>query len=204
MLALARRVLAVPLAYRAFSALVGGAAGRDVFVRDHVRARPGDRVLDVGCGPADIVGHLPDVDYTGFDMSAEYIATAKKSWGRRRARFYQKRVSEESLAEHSGFDVVLAIGLLHHLDDLEAAHLLELARAALVPGGRLVTLDGVFTRSQSAAARYLISRDRGRYVRDERGYLALAERVFPRVIPTVRSDLMRIPYTHLILECEKT
>lgn len=195
------RVLAVPAVYRAWGRFVGG-KNRGAFAHDYVRARAGDRVLDIGCGPADVLQYLPDVDYTGFDINPEYIATATRNYGDR-GRFYCQRVNEESLGNHEGFDIVLASGILHHLDDGEAEKLVNLAHTALKPGGRLITLDGVFVHDQSALARFIISRDRGEFVRDERGYRDLAARLFTRIDATIRTDLIRIPYTHLILECVK-
>ena len=37
-------------------------------------------------------------------------------------------------------------------------------------------------------------------MRDETGYLSLARQVFCHVTPHVRHDLLRIPYTLLVLE----
>ena len=88
-------------------------------------------------------------------------------------------------------------------DDDEADKLFRLAHAALVPGGRLVTLDGVLIPHQNRVARFLVSRDRGEHVREEAGYRRIADKTFTKVKPSVRSDLLGIPYTHLILECEK-
>ncbi len=198
-----RNVLKVPALYRLLNHLIGGPPGRDAFARDHIRAKEGHRILDMGCGPADIVPHLPRVEYVGFDLNPEYIATATKNYGDR-GRFYCQKVSEETIGNHRDCDVVLAIAILHHLDDGEAEHLFRLADASLKPGGRLVTLDCCYQDGQSPVARFLISRDRGEHVREESGYVALAKRVFPNVKATVRHDLMRIPYTHVILECEKT
>ncbi len=195
-------VLGIPSAYRLFSFLVGGDRNRDIFAREHIRAQRGQRVLDVGCGPATILAHQPEVDYVGFDANPDYIASAAARFGAR-GRFHCQRISAESLSAHAGFDIVLALGVVHHLDDAEAEHLFKLAHAALKPGGRLVTLDGCFVPGQSALARLLLAADRGQYVRDQTGYLAIAGRVFAQVRPVVRHDLMRIPYTHLILECQR-
>lgn len=191
----------MPVVYRAWGRLVGG-KDRARFAREHVRAEEGQRVLDIGCGPADILEYLPPVDYTGFDANPDYIATATRNYGNR-GRFYCQRVSHESGAANEAFEIVLALGVLHHLDDAEAEQLFRLAHAALVPGGRLVTLDGVYVNGQNRIARLIIARDRGEHVRDERGYRAIADRVFSNVTPVVRTDLLNIPYTHLILECEK-
>lgn len=199
---LREKLLAVPGAYRLLGKVVGLGKDRSVYAREHVRAKKGDRVLDIGCGPAEILGWMPEVDYVGFDMSPEYIGAAQKRWGDR-GRFYCKRVSEESLDEHRDFDVVVATGVLHHLDDAEAEKLFRLAHAALVPGGRLITLDGCWAPGQSRIAKLLLSRDRGQHVRQKDAYVELASRVFPRVLPTVREDLLAVPYTLLVMECEK-
>jgi len=46
-----------------------------------------------------------------------------------------------------------------------------------------------------------VSRDRGQYVRESAEYAMLAAQVFPEVRSFVRHDLLRIPYTHVILQC---
>ena len=91
--------------------------------------------------------------------------------------------------------------MLHHLDDESAGHLLGIARLALRPGGRLVTLDGAYAPGQSSIARMLLARDRGRFVRPANDYLVLAKRSFGSVSIDVRHDLLRIPYTLAIMEC---
>ena len=75
-----------------------------------------------------------------------------------------------TLVERDYFDIVLALGVLHHLDDNEALTLFQIAHDAMKPGGRLVTIDGVWTDDQSHIVKYLLSRDRGRFVRSEAGY----------------------------------
>lgn len=200
--ALKESLLALPAVYRLHGMLLGLGKDRSVYAREHVRARPGDRVLDIGCGPAEILGWMPPVDYVGFDLSPEYVASAKTRWGEK-GRFHCERVSEASLDRHKDFDVVIATGVLHHLDDSESEQLFRLAHAALVPGGRLVTLDGVWVKGQSRIAKMMLSRDRGAHVRTKDAYLDLASRVFRKVRPTVREDLVALPYTVLIMECQK-
>jgi cyclopropane fatty-acyl-phospholipid synthase-like methyltransferase len=117
--------------------------------------------------------------------------------------FVCERVSRFSLAKQQTFDVVLALGIVHHLDDQEATQLFQIAYDALEIGGTLVTLDGVWTHDQSALARWFLARDRGEHVRNEEEYVRLASQVFGKVKASIRHDLLRIPYTHLILECTR-
>ena len=72
---------------------------------------------------------------------------------------------------------------------------------ALSAKGRLVTYDGCYVPDQSRIARWLLRNDRGQYVRTRDAYEKLAGSAFARVEPHLRHDMLRIPYTHLILRC---
>jgi 2-polyprenyl-3-methyl-5-hydroxy-6-metoxy-1,4-benzoquinol methylase len=194
-----RSVLAIPAAYNLWWNLVGGPGWAKVLISEYVQPKVGARILEIGCGPGTIARYLPQAEYVGFDVSSKYIEMARKRFPQ--AQFVCERVSQFSLAKQHSFDVVLALGILHHLDDQEAGQLFKIAHDALKSDGKLVTFDGVFTNDQSAAARWLLARDRGEYVRNERGYVKIASQVFANVRTTIRHDLLRIPYTHLILEC---
>jgi len=198
-----RSVLARPWAYQLFFNLIGAPGRSRVLVRDYIRPRPGDRILEIGCGPGTIVPYLPESEYVGFDLSQEYIEQARKKFSAKfpRTKFVCERVSQYTLPQREYFEIVLALGILHHLDDSEALQLFRISHDALKPGGKLVTLDGVWTDDQSRSARYLLARDRGQFIRAEQQYIGLASEVFSKVTPSIRHDLLRIPYTHLILEC---
>lgn len=101
------------------------------------------------------------------------------------------------------FDIVLLMGVLHHLDDQTAVDVLNLANKALKPGGRLLSFDPCFEPGQNPIARFLINHDRGQNVRSQQGYTKLAEQVFnsPKVIVRHQSW---VPYTHCFMECTRT
>ena len=74
-----RAMLSHPLVYNTLQRLMGADQLRARNVQNHVRPFPGMRILDLGCGPAEILGALPpDVTYVGYDMSPEYIAAAQR------------------------------------------------------------------------------------------------------------------------------
>jgi SAM-dependent methyltransferase len=196
-----RSALALPWVYRLFGRLVGGDA-RSAFVRDYLKVRPGQRILDIGCGPADLLACLPEVDYVGIDLSAHYIEAARARYGKR-GRFICESVADTVVREPASADLVTAMGVLHHLDDAEARRLLEVARQALKPGGRFVALDGVWHPDQSRLARWVLSKDRGRFIRTAEAYVALARDIFASVASHVRHDMIRIPYSHHIMICSQ-
>jgi SAM-dependent methyltransferase len=202
-----QRVLSHPLAYSLFRSIVATADNEARLVREYVRPSPGCRILDIGCGPASIVAHLPDpsCEYVGFDMNPAYIASAMRRWRRRgNCTFLCGKVGDTVPPRMGLYDVVVAIGVLHHLNDEEALRLLGTAHDALKPGGALVTRDGVYVEGQHWLARWLISRDRGRAVRTAAGYRQLASRYFPHIEERVLHDTLRLPYTVLVMRCRKT
>jgi len=196
-----RSVLALPQAYQLYWTLIGGAARSRILVQDHIRPKLGDRILEIGCGPGTIVPYLPQSEYVGFDANSHYIEKASKRFPQ--AKFICETVSEYTLPQKSYFDIVLALGIVHHLDDRESVQLFRIAHEALRPGGKLVTLDGVWVEEQSRTERYLLAKDRGRFVRSEPEYVKLASEVFSQIKSNIRPRLLRIPYTHIILECVK-
>lgn len=195
-----RGILSRARAYSLFRALIGRDSTRSRHVREHLRVQPGARVVDLGCGTAEILEDLPAVDYVGYDVNPSYIERARQRFGTR-GEFHCRPV-DETLPETPGqADLVIAHGILHHLDDAAARGLIRVARTALRPGGRLVTFDGCYADGQSWAARVFVSLDRGRHVRTAAAYEALARTEFAAVKSFVRHGLIRIPYTHLVMEC---
>jgi SAM-dependent methyltransferase len=196
-----RKILSAPRYYDLFQAIVGADKARAIFVRDHLRPTDGARILDIGCGTCAILSHLPSfVEYIGVDSSQSYIEAARNRYGNR-GRFECAVVSEHIADEFGRFDIVVAMSLIHHLDDSHADELFALARKSLTPLGRFVSVDPCYVDGQSPIARWLMHWDRGQNVRDAAGYESLARARFSNVRATVRHDLLTVPYSHLVLEC---
>lgn len=194
-----RSILSHPFFYSGFQSLMGAHASRTRFTSNYVKPVKGMRILDVGCGPADIFAYLPETIYFGFDISQDYINRARLHFGSK-AEFSCKHLTLEDIQKLPPFDVVLALGLLHHLNDDEATDIMRLARSALKPGGRLLTIDPCWDVSQSLAAKILIKNDRGQNVRDRAGYENLTKSVFN----VTQSNVVHtkwIPYTHCVMQC---
>jgi SAM-dependent methyltransferase len=197
-----RAVLSYSFMYDLFMRIMGVKKARSLFASKYIRAKKGDVILDIGCGTAETRNYLADVKYYGFDPNPRYIKAAQdKFCDTPGCTFFCADVEEAMIKALPKFDIVLAIGVLHHLDDKTAVLLAKLAKSALKEKGRLILVDTCFDIGQPHAARFLASIDRGQCVRDVEGYLKILYAVFSNVKFNIHHDLMRFPYTHIITEC---
>ena len=86
-----------------------------------------------------------------------------------------------------------------------ALAVLQLARASLKPGGKVLCIDGGLHPKQNVFARYVVREDRGKFVRSPEAYEKLAVEVFGKanVKTDLREDLFYIPYSLVIMVLEK-
>jgi len=196
MIALARRVLAVPALFDAYQAAVGANNAKAVFVNEWLRPMPGDRLLDIGCGTGAIIPLLPAGTHTtGVDISAAYIAAAKARHGKS-ARFILGDASDPSVDLGENYDVAYAFGVLHHIPDALASSLISGAMKRLRPGGRFVSIDPTLVEGQGSVSRYIVKSDRGQHVRSPDQIRAVFGAINPML--TVRTDLLRIPFAKVV------
>jgi cyclopropane fatty-acyl-phospholipid synthase-like methyltransferase len=197
-----RGLLRIPALYQTAQDLLGARQFQRRFVDDWLGLAPGMRVLDIGCGPAAILDHVPPgVEYHGFDDNPDYIRAAQQRFGDR-GTFWTAPVSLDAVPSDARFDRVIAVGVIHHLDDGLAATLLALARRALAPTGILVTYDPCFHQGQGRLARFLAAHDRGKHVRDHERYGELAGQQFSHCEAQILEGHLRIPYSATLLQCQ--
>ena len=109
--------------------------------------RPGERVLDVGCGTGILTRMVANAvgaegEAVGVDPSPEMIQEAKRCAAKahNRAEFHLGVIETLPFVD-SSFDLVLSSMMLHHLPPaLKTAGLQEVYRV-LQPGGRLMVVD---------------------------------------------------------------
>lgn len=196
-----RKVLASPSVYSFFQTIMGANTMRQWLVSNVIKPKQNMNILDIGCGPADILALMNGVNYWGYDISELYISQAKNKYGNR-GIFQCKLFTKAEADQLPKFDVVIMIGVLHHLEDTESKYLINLLFDVLKPGGRLITLDACYTKSQNPIAKFLISKDRGQNIRDQNGYRSLVHQEFSHVRTLIRNQTW-IPYTHCFMECQK-
>jgi SAM-dependent methyltransferase len=193
-----RAVLSNPAIYDFSQRLMGAGRNRRWMQETFFKARDGERVLDVGCGTAAVLSVLPDVEYHGYDISLPYIELARSRYAGR-GQFHAALLDEPTVRQLGAFDLVLATGLLHHLNDDEVRSLFRTLSPALAQGGRLITVDGTFVDGQNPFARWIIAKDRGQNVRTPTHYERLARETFSKVAGHLIHRRW-FPYTYWIMD----
>jgi len=129
-----------------------------------IRYRPGEEVLEAGCGVGAqtlfLARNSPDARFTSIDISAESIATA-------RLRLSEAGITNVALEEtdlfalHPGeksFDSIFVCFLLEHLS--EPVRALCHLRSMLRPGGRISVIEGdhgsFFCHPETALSRRVV------------------------------------------------
>lgn len=195
-------LLSTPALYSSYQRFARGKKTTQMFVDTYIQPKPNQKILDIGCGPGDLLKYIHDVTYCGFDMDNKYIEYAKKNYGNR-GHFFCKKVSRDAITGDNIFDTVVAMGVIHHLEDHEVQDLFDISIHLLKPGGRLITHDGCYMSNMSFFEKLILDMDRGSYVRSELDYKRLVKSGFSEVKTTVRYDLMRIPQATIVMECTK-
>jgi ubiquinone/menaquinone biosynthesis C-methylase UbiE len=184
--------------------VLGGKKARRWLARTFWRLKGGETVVDLGCGSGTVLEYLPeDIDYLGVDTSENYIRDARQKFSHR-GKFFLGTVHDffnQNDQRPGSVDMVLCNGLLHHLPDDEAIEVLESSKRMLKPNGRLVCLEATYLEHQTRISKWIVSTDRGICVRSEQEWKNLLSRTFSCYSTWILTGLIRIPYTHIVIEC---
>lgn len=186
--------------YEGSRRLIGAESEMRKLVDRIVKPNDAMRILDFGCGNGRLVGFVGDAEYIGIDNNPSYIESATATYGGPRVHFYCADLDTLASLPIEPVDVVISIGVLHHLDETVAEKALAASRDLLEADGRLVTMDPCFEPNQSSVARVLMALDRGKYVRHPEGYRRLISEGFVIDNESLWTDVYKFPYTHFVTE----
>jgi ubiquinone/menaquinone biosynthesis C-methylase UbiE len=113
---------------------------------DRAGVRPGQRVLEIGCGPGNVLIELgrrvPGAELVGIDPDPAALRRARRKAARRRIPVrFERAYADELPFPDASFDRVLSSYMLHHLDAEQKAAAMREVRRVLRPGGEVHVLD---------------------------------------------------------------
>ena len=179
--------------------IMSGTSFREKIVKKYIK-KDKSTVLDIGCGPADILDSLPSVKYFGYDINSNYINHAKKKY-KDRGNFYCKKFTSADIKKLPRFDHVLLFGILHHLNDDEIKNLMKLLKKILKKNGDIITEDPILIEKQNPIAKFIIKKDRGNNVRSKKEYLKIISKYFKKINSKIYHQKF-IPYTWFVMLCK--
>jgi SAM-dependent methyltransferase len=181
---------------RAFSLTTGNEPYplRSLLLREYQELSP-RRILDVGCGSGRYA--LPGYNYLGVDPNPRYIAYCRR---KRPGQFEQMSAQDLDLPDKS-FDVVLCLGVAHHLPEDSFRKMCSEIKRVLTDDGVFIFADPVRpivgSRPVAALLEWL---DEGRWFRTENDYVDLLRAEFAIVQKRQITDQF---YRTLVLSCRK-
>ena len=125
-----------------YAANTGHHRAHDASFLQNFPVRPGDRVLDVGCGSGDftaaVAGLVPDGEVIGVDPQPSLLEVARRT-ARSNQRFVEARAQDldRALPDGEGFDEVFTRAVLQWVPAADWPAILRSAFRLLKPGGWL-------------------------------------------------------------------
>ena len=190
-----------PLVYKFVQKVMSGTSFRADIIKKNIKKKK-LKILDIGCGPAEILTHIPECEYYGYDIDTRSINYAKKKFNKKNYHFFNKRFNEKEIKKLPKFDYVIFFGILHHLNDSEIMKILNLCKKKMKKKSKLLTEDPVIIENQNIIARNLILKDRGKNVRKKKEYISILKKHFKNVKPKITHQFF-IPYTWFTTVCSK-
>ena len=189
-----------PALYKLFQFAISTKDSRNLLKNEVIKPEGIESILDFGCGIGNMSQHFPNSKYLGIEPLQKCVDSANKRYANDMKHFIVgNQLTLKSLKSES-FDLIIAIGVLHHMNDNSAQEFFQEAKRILRRGGRITTFDPYLYANQNTLAKFVIMRDRGTFVRTELEYLELTHGQFEHFETRRFSNLLRIPYDHLVID----
>lgn len=137
-------------------------------------AKPGERVLDFGCGTgifSKLLGHSGlKLDYVGYDVNKN--VTEYGRWQYPDTLFTSRK---EDVVQHGPYDYIVSNCCFHHISDPQLSMEFEFISSNLKPSGKFVVIDILAQPRESLAHQIFMMLEQGEYIRSYDDYVQLLQ-----------------------------
>lgn len=156
-------------------------------------------VLEVGCG----TGLTKDCfagDYTGIDINPEYIRVVS---GRGEGTFLVADATALPFGPET-YDLVVTVGVLHHLDQQSREMMLSEMLRVCRPDGHILIADGLVPSNRLNLIGYALAKlDRGRYKMRIERFRDMIRKAYPEPFPVIFQRYSVFPLEFVVAVVEK-
>ena len=85
-----------PLVYKIIQKIMSGTSFRSSIVKKNIKKK-NLKILDIGCGPAELLNNISNCEYYGYDIDKRSIDYAKKKYSQKNFHFYRKNFTQKEL-----------------------------------------------------------------------------------------------------------
>ena len=76
-----------PIIYKIIQKIMSGTSFRAEIIKKNIK-KGNYKILDIGCGPAEILEVIPNCEYYGYDIDSRSINYAKKKYKKKKLSFF--------------------------------------------------------------------------------------------------------------------
>jgi ubiquinone/menaquinone biosynthesis C-methylase UbiE len=127
-------------------------------------------ILDFGSGTGSNCSIFSPESYIGIEPCKKRVHYSQKKY-----KNYLFYVLEGNILplEDNSVDYILIIAVLHHISSEEIIDYLDEFKRILKPNGSIIVMEPCFSTEKPISNFFMKKMDKGQYIRDEKGYLAL-------------------------------
>ena len=132
-------------------------------------------ILDLGCGTGEFSYYFKGYNYNGIDIEPNYIEYAKANYDGN----FEIMDASNMMFENNRFDVIIVLGVFHHLNDNLCLKIFDEMKKVLKKNGKIIIMEDVDVESKYDIIGNLLRKyDKGDHIRTKKEYMSLFQQNF--------------------------
>jgi len=167
-------------------------------IRMAIAPMPGIKILDAPCGTGALYNICMPCSYYGLDIDEDRVADCVQHFPE---GFFCVANASKTNFPDAFFDIILAAGLFHHVDDKLAHKILEEFSRVLKSSGKIIIVDAIWPRNIFNIVGWIGRKmDQGDFVRHPKEYFDIFNKHFEIISNTFN---IRLGFDYIITELRK-